>query len=247
MQLREQSLLGDAIAHAALPGVALFFLLTGSAHPVYLLIAGAVTGLCGVTLSRVLPLYTPIKQDAALGVVLSSFFGVGIACISHVQKTSSATVIALDRFLFGNAASLLAHDLITIALACVFVALLLCIIYRPLLIMTFDSSYARSIGCRVGALDALFCIAAVVVIVTGLQVAGVILTSALLLAPAAAARQLARCMHYTLVAAAVIGCVGTIVGTVVSMYVPHVPAGPAIILTLSACVVIALMRRRRRT
>jgi manganese/zinc/iron transport system permease protein len=105
--LRKQSLLGDAMSHAALPGIALAFLLTGSKQPFALVLGAAVAGWLGTLLIMAIVRTTRIKYDSALGLVLSVFFGVGLVLLTFIQRRPDASQAGLDRFLFGQAASLL--------------------------------------------------------------------------------------------------------------------------------------------
>ncbi|HEX6913511.1 MAG TPA: metal ABC transporter permease, partial [Longimicrobium sp.] len=113
--LRKQSLLGDAISHAALPGIALAFLLTGSKAPLVLVLGAAVAGWLGTLLVMRIVNTTRIKEDSALGIVLSVFFGFGLVLLTYIQKRPDASQAGLDRFLFGQAATLLQRDVIMIS------------------------------------------------------------------------------------------------------------------------------------
>jgi manganese/zinc/iron transport system permease protein len=113
--LRKQSLLGDAISHAALPGIALVFLLTGSKSTAVLLLGAAAAGWLGTLLVMGIVGNTRIKYDSALGLTLSVFFGFGLVLLTYIQRMPVAAQAGLDRFLFGQAATLLRRDLATIA------------------------------------------------------------------------------------------------------------------------------------
>ena len=112
--LRRQSLLGDAISHAALPGIALAFLLTGSKAPLVLVAGAAVAGWLGTMLMMAVIHRTRVDADSALGVVLSVFFGVGLVLLTFIQRRPDAAQAGLDRYLFGQAASMLWGDLLVI-------------------------------------------------------------------------------------------------------------------------------------
>ncbi len=112
--LRKRSLIGDALAHAALPGVCMAFLLTGTKHPAIILIGAATSCWLGALAVDAIVHYTRCKEDSALGMVLSIFFGVGILMLTHIQKTGDAAQSGLDKFLFGQAASMVRSDLYVI-------------------------------------------------------------------------------------------------------------------------------------
>ncbi len=109
--LRRQSLLGDAVAHAALPGIALAFLITGSRETWALTIGAAILGWVGALLVIAIRRTTRIKEDTALGLVLSVFFGFGLLLLTFIQKRPNSSQAGLDKFLFGQAATLLISDI----------------------------------------------------------------------------------------------------------------------------------------
>src|SRR5215212_3997646 len=110
--LRRQSLIGDAISHAALPGVVLAFMLTGVKGPAVLMAGAAVAGIAGVLLVIAVTRNTRIKQDAALGIILSVFFGFGLMLLTFLQRDPNARQAGLNHFLFGQAATLLVGDVL---------------------------------------------------------------------------------------------------------------------------------------
>ena len=107
---RKQSLLGDAISHAALPGIAIAFLITGTKETNILLIGALISGLIGAFWIRGITRKTHLKSDTALGIILSVFFGFGMLLLTYIQKQPNANQAGLDKFLFGQAATLLARD-----------------------------------------------------------------------------------------------------------------------------------------
>ena len=121
--LRQQSLLGDAISHAAFPGIALAFLVTWSKNPTILMIGGCISGLIGALCVSLITAYSRLKKDAALGLVLSVFFGMGLVLLTHIQKLSLSKQSILNKFLFGNAATLLPEDIyLTAIVGCIITA-----------------------------------------------------------------------------------------------------------------------------
>src|SRR6266404_2814966 len=114
--LRQQSLLGDAISHAALPGIVLMFLCTHSKNPWLLLTGGALAGVVGVVSMNYVCTRTKLKKDAILGIILSVFFGFGLVLITVAQKIPTSNQAVLNKFLFGNVSTLLQQDINAIAL-----------------------------------------------------------------------------------------------------------------------------------
>src|SRR5688500_8504563 len=99
--LRRQSLVGDAISHAALPGIVAAFILTGSKSPLVLMVGAALAGLVGMLIVMLIANTTRVKFDSALGIVLSVFFGFGLVLLTWIQKQPEAAQAGLDKFLFG--------------------------------------------------------------------------------------------------------------------------------------------------
>src|SRR5688572_8163343 len=136
--LRKQSLLGDAMSHAALPGIALAFLLTGSKAQLALLIGAAIAGWVGTLLVMSIVRTTRIKDDSALGLVLSVFFGFGLMLLTYIQRLPDATQAGLDKFLFGQAATLLQRDVITMAAIGGLALLVVGLFWKEFKLLSFD-------------------------------------------------------------------------------------------------------------
>lgn len=244
--LRRQSLLGDAVSHAALPGVALAFLLTGSKAPVALVAGAAVAGFLATLTVMTVVRTTRVKSDAALGIVLSVFFGAGLVVLTFLQGRPDAAQAGLDRFLFGQAAGLLARDVVTMAVIGG-LALATCLAcWKELKLLSFDPAFAASIGLRVRAYDVLVTGLLVVAIVIGLQTVGVVLMSAMVVAPAAAARQWTDRLGVMMLVAAGIGALAGVSGSVLSSELERLPTGPTIVLCVSALVVVSFLLAPRR-
>jgi manganese/zinc/iron transport system permease protein len=244
--LRRQSLLGDAISHAALPGIALAFLVTHSRDPLVLVLGAALAGWIGTLCVHGIVHYTRVKHDAALGIVLSVFFGIGMMMLTHIQGTGLAGQAGLDRFLFGQAATLMAADLRVIGGLGALAALVTAAFWKEFKLLSFDPEYAGSLGMRVGALDVLLTSVLVVAIVIGLQSVGVVLMSAMLVAPAAAARQWTDRLGSMVGIAALFGASAGVAGAVISATAERVPTGPAIVLVMTVIVVLSLFLAPRR-
>ena len=244
--LRRQSLLGDAISHAALPGIALAFLFTGSRASLTLTIGAALAGFLGTLAVMAIVRGSRVKYDAALGIVLSVFFGAGLVLLTFVQKRPDASQAGLDRYLFGQAAALLERDLVTIA-ALGGVALLTAFAFwKELKVLTFDPDYGATLGLRMRALDVLLTGLLVIAIVIGLQTVGVVLMSAMVVAPAAAARQWSDRFGGVMAIAALVAAVAGVAGAVISSSAERMPTGPTIVLCLTALVVVSFVAAPRR-
>lgn len=239
--LRKQSLLGDAISHAALPGIALAFLITGAKETHVLMLGALVCGLLGTFWIRGITSKTHLKMDTALGLILSLFFGFGMLLLTYIQKQPNANQAGLDKYLFGQAATLVESDvMIMIGVTGVSLIILL-LFWKEFKIMLFDMDYTKTLGFNVKFIDALITFFIVLAIVIGLQTVGVVLMSAMLLAPAAAARQWTNHLWVMIVLAAVLGALAGVVGTAISASQDNLSTGPVIVLVAATFVLISFV------
>lgn len=239
--LRKQSLLGDAISHAALPGIVLAFLLTRSREPIVLItgamIAGWIATLAMLTIIRT----TRIKDDSALGLVLSVFFGFGLMLLTFTQRLPDATQAGLDKFLFGQAATLIEKDVITMGIISAIALTLLAVFWKEFKLSTFDAEFAASLGFPVRLLDVILTSLLVIAIVVGLQSVGVVLMSAMVVAPAAAARQWTDKLSHMVVIGGIFGALSGVSGTLISSSGANLPTGPLIVLCMTAIVIFSFL------
>ncbi len=239
--LRGQSLLGDAISHAALPGIALAFMLTGSKTPLVLVLGAALIGWVATLFIMQIVERTRIKYDAALGLLLSVFFGFGLVLLTFIQRRPDAAQAGLDRFLFGQAAAIIERDVWTIALlGCLALAGML-LFWKEFKLLSFDADYGGSMGFPMMRLDVFMTLLLVIAIVLGLQMVGVVLMSAMLVAPAAAARQWTDRLGVMVMVAGVVGAIAGVSGALLSSVTPNLPTGPTIVLCAGGIVVFSLL------
>lgn len=239
--LQKQSLLGDGVSHAALPGVVAAFMLTGTRSTEALLMGAFVTGLVAVFSITAIVRNSRIKFDAALALVLSVFFGIGTVLLTYVQKTPNASQAGLKNFIFGQAASMLARDVVIMGLLAVVILIVIILFWKEMKLTAFDRDYAEIMGFRPDRMNALLSLLLVMGIVVGLQTVGVILMSSLLIAPAVAARQWTSRLGPMAALSAVFGIIAGIAGTATSSLIPRMPTGPVIILYMSAIVVASVL------
>ncbi len=244
--LRRQSLLGDAIAHAALPGIGLAFLLTGSRATPVLVLGAALAGWIGTLFVLWIVRSSRIREDAALGIVLSVFFGVGLVILTFVQRRPTAAQAGLETFLFGQAATLLLRDVLLIASLGGAALVVLALFWKEFKLLSFDPEFGASVGLPVTRVDLLLTSLLVVAIVIGLQAVGVVLISALVVAPAAAARQWTDSLSVMVVLAGFLGALAGVAGSMVSSLGGGIPTGPTIVLVASLAVIISLCFAPRR-
>ncbi|MEL6105865.1 MAG: metal ABC transporter permease [Planctomycetota bacterium] len=252
--LRRQSLVGDVVSHSSLLGIMLVFLasywLTGQgSKSLYLLLPGALmAGVAALLLTRWIVDRTPVREDSGLGTMLAIFFGGGILLLRAVQ--SSRRVIpgrgGLQDFLFGMAASMTRDDLIMIAVIGSLSLVTLLLYWRQLKVVTFDPLFAHSVGFNTGFLNVLLIMLMVNSIVIGIQCVGVILMIALLVSPAAAARQWTNSLGGMVGLSACFGGFAGATGSIVSALIAKMPTGPVIVLAGVAIFVFSILFAPRR-
>lgn len=239
--LRRRSLMGDALAHAALPGICAAFLLSGGKHSLPVLMAGALAaGVLGALCIQAITRYSRIKEDTALGLVLSVFFAIGIVLLTLIVHSGAAQA-GLNRFLFGQAASLVGRDVQIMTICAAALTFLTVLLYKELKLLCFDAGYATSLGYPAQWLDAMLNFLIVLVVVIGLQAVGVILMVAMLITPAAAARFWTNRLHIMVILSAVIGALSGGIGTWLSTLTTGLPTGPLIVLSATLLFVVSLV------
>lgn len=239
--LRKQSLLGDAISHAALPGIAIAFLITGAKESNTLLFGALISGLIGAFWIKAIVTKTHLKSDTALGLILSLFFGVGMLLLTFIQKQPNANQAGLDKYLFGQAATLLEKDVWFMSIVVGACLLVLLLFWKEFKLLLFDADYTKTLGFNIKFLDALITSFIVAAIILGLQTVGVVLMSAMLLAPAAAARQWTNSLAIMVVLAAIFGAFSGVIGTGISASRPNLSTGPVIVLVASVFVLVSFV------
>lgn len=230
--LRRRALAADAIAHAVLPGICLAFVLQGSKEPLGLLLGAFATGALSVWVVDALARHTRLREDAALALVLSVFFGVGVLLLTAIQQSGAGAQSGLDRMLFGKAAALTRADVLTFGLLAVGLAAAVVVLGKEFALLSFDPLQAQVLGLPVRALELLLSGLTVLAVVVGIQAVGVVLMAALLFAPAAAARYWTHRLPVLLLLAAGGGALAGVVGTYASLAAPAMPTGPWMVVTL---------------
>lgn len=237
--LRKRALMGDALSHATLPGVGLAFVLTtlaggdGKALPV-LLAGAAVSGVLGLATIMFIRNATRLKEDAALGIVLSVFFGAGIAVLGVAQQMKTGHSAGLEGFIYGKAASMGVLDAQLIGIAGLISTAVCLLLFKELQLLCFDEAFAGSRGYPVVLLDVVLMVLVVTVTLVGLQAVGLILMVALLVIPAAAARFWTERMGVMAAIAAAVGALSALVGAGLSAIFPRLPSGAMIVLVATA-------------
>ena len=244
--LRRQGLFGDALAHATLPGVCVAFVLTGSKAPIVLLLGAGLSAGLGALLILAVVSGTRIKQDAILGIVLSVFFGAGVVLLTYIAGSGDAAQSGLDRFVFGQAATIVRDDVVTMGLLALVALTVTALLFKEFKLLSFDPAFAASLGYPVKGLNVLLTSLIVVAVIVGIQAVGVVLMAAMLITPAAAARQWTERLSTMLLLSALFGAFSGVSGALVSASGSNLPTGPLIVLVATGILVFSLLLGRRR-
>ena len=242
--LRRQGLFGDALAHATLPGVCVAFMLSGAKAPVVLLSGAALSAGLGALLILTIVSRTRIKQDAALGIVLSVFFGAGTVLLTYIGRSGSGDQSGLDRFIFGQAATIVRDDVVTMGILAALALLVVALLFKEFKLLSFDPAFAASLGFPVGMLNVLLTLLIVVAVIVGIQAVGVVLMAAMLIIPAAAARQWTDRLGAMVVISGFFGAFSGVSGALVSATGANLPTGPLIVLSAAVLLVLSLFLGR---
>ena len=239
--LRRQSLLGDAISHAALPGIALAFMLTGSKTPLVLLTGAAVAGWLATIFILSIVRNSRVKTDSAMGLMLSVFFGFGLVLLNFIQKQPDSRQAGLENFLFGQASAMLERDVVTMAVLGGAVLIALLLLFKEFRLLSFDPEFGGSMGISMRTCDLILTSMLVIAIVIGLQTVGVVLMSAMIVAPAAAALQWTDRLGLMVGLAGLFGAAAGVTGAIISSTTSRLPTGPTIVVCISAIVIFSLL------
>ncbi len=238
--VRRLSLMGDSLSHAVLPGVALGFLWNMTKDPAAIFIGAVAAGLLGAATVQAIRRTTRHKEDAALGFVLAAFFAVGICLFTMIQNLPGGGKSGLDKFMFGQAASLGSGDVWLLGVVTLVVLGGVLLFYKEYLLTSFDAGFARAIGMRVEWFDHTLMLLLAFAIVSALQAVGIVLVSAMLVIPAAAAYLLTDRFRVMLLLSAAFGVLSAVLGAFASYVGRNLPTGPFMVLSAAAVFALAL-------
>ena len=244
--LRKRSLMGDTLSHATLPGVGLSFMLLvalgGDGKSLPILLAGAgITGVIGCAAVLFIREQTRIKDDAAMGIVLSVFFGAGVAILGVIQKMPEGSAAGLESFIYGKTASMVMSDFQILVFITVCVITCSLLLFKEFRLLCFDENFAAVLGWPVKFLDTLLLALITAVTVAGLQAVGLILIIAFLITPATAARFWTNQLDRMLMLSALIGAASGWIGASLSAFFPRLPAGAVIVLVAALIFVVSML------
>lgn len=239
--LRRRALTGDALSHAALPGLCFAFLVVGERDFQALLLGAFVSGVCGIACMSALRRWTRIKEDAAIAIVLGVFYGLGIVLLEMITKRPGGSRAGLGNFIMGKTAGMSREDLELISILAAATVLIVLLFYKEFKVVSFDAEFARVQGWPAAALDLFLQLLLLFAVVIGLPAVGVVLMAALLVIPAAAARFWTERLSFFLALAAIFGVTAGGMGAYVGSYVYDLPTGPAVILTAALLFFVSLL------
>lgn len=238
---KRQSLMSDALSHAALPGVVIAFALTGSKQLPALIVGAAVSALLGALMIQWIRSSSRIKEDTAMGMILSVFFGLGIMLLTIVNRSAGGNQSGLDSFIFGQAASMVRKDVYIMLALAALVILVVFIGFKEWKLFLFDADFARGLGLSGRLMNAIYLAVLVLVIVIGIQAVGVILMAALLIIPSVSARYWTQSFKWMVVLSALFGGGAGMVGTLASTLGKGWPTGPFIVVASSVLFCVSLV------
>lgn len=237
---KKQSLMSDALSHAALPGVVTAFLLFQVKDFFILIIGASISALLGAYFIMLIKSTTRITSDTAMGLILAVFFGGGIVLLPIVNRTSSGNQAGLDTFIYGQAASMIGSDVLLTSILATVVILIVMIGFKEWKLYLFDPNFAKGLGLSLKGINTIYLLILVLTIVIGIQAVGVILMSALLIIPPVSARYWTHSFKTMLWLSGVFGGVAGAVGTTISALGSSWPTGPFIVITSGSIFLISL-------
>lgn len=239
--LQKRSIIGDALAHSALPGIGLAFLLVLEKNRTLMLIGALITATLAISLILLISERTKLKEDTAIGIVLSLFFAIGIALMTYIQNLSVSAQAGLEHYIFGNIAFLLLKDLKVILYLSILVLLLIILFWKEYKVILFNKEFAINIGIPVKKLEFLLMFIITLSVVLAIEMIGVVLIAGLLIAPAVAARQWTNKYGTMMLISGLIAGIIGVIGAVTSSKIDDVAPGPVIIVFLTGFVGISLI------
>lgn len=239
--LRKQGLLGDALSHASLPGIALAFLIMQTKFLPILVLGALISSLLAAYSINLLVNKSKIKMDSAMAGVLSVFFGFGIFLLTYIQHLSISAQAGLDTFLFGQAAALLKNDIVWMSIIFVLIISVVIIFWKELKVFIFDPDYAKVLGFKKSILEVLFMSVFVLSILMSLQAVGVVLTAALFVIPAVTALFWTNRLFFAVLLSGACGMFSGGFGAYLSSVYDNLPTGPVIVVVASIFFLISFL------
>ncbi|MEH7237598.1 metal ABC transporter permease [Bacillus sp. JJ1562] len=243
---KKQSLISDALSHAALPGVVIAFMLFQMKDLFVLIFGAGISALLGALLIILIKSTTRITEDTAMGMILSVFFGGGIVLLTLVNRTAQGNQAGLDTFIFGQAASMISSDVILMSILAIVVIMIIIVGFKEWKLFLFDPHFAKGLNLSIKGLNLIYLLLLVMTIVIGIQAVGVILMSALIIIPPVSARYWTHSFKTMMWLSGIFGGVAGAIGTTISTLGTSLPTGPFIVITSGTIFLISLFFGRKK-
>ena len=244
--IKKQGLIGDGISHSTLPGVVLAFLIIGVKNTQFMMFGALIFGLLSAYLVFFIINNSRIKFDTSLAVVMSVMFGFGTLLLSYSQKLPNANQAGLKNYIYGQAANMLESDVLSMLVVGFIVIILVLLFWKELKITSFDPEYAKTLGFNTSYINLLMILLLVLAIIIGLQTVGVILMSALIIAPAVSARQWTNKFSIMVILAAIFGGLSGLLGATISITSSKLATGPIIVVVATIIAITSLLIAPKR-
>lgn len=235
---RKQALIGDSLSHASLPGVVIAFMLFNTKN-IWILLSGAlVAAIISMFLIEIIAKYTKVKFDASMALILSSFFGLGNVLLNFLTGADQS---GLNKFIFGEAATMLQKDVNMILIVSLVILTVSIIFFKHIKLYIFDQNYYHSLGFNKNVINILLTVITVLIVVISIRAIGVILMSALLIAPSVTARLWSNKFGINYIISGILGGLSGLIGTFLSFKIKNLPTGPIIVIVLSVFLILSLL------
>ena len=239
--LRKKTLIADAVSHSVLPGVCIGFMFAGTKDPIVLMLGSLLVGWFSVWFIDYITRATKLSEDTAIALVSTLFFAIGSVLLSVLSKSQNAEQTGLKNFLFGKAATMTTFDIQVFLVVSLVIVGVVLVFYKPFQLVSFNTDFARSIGVKFKTIEFLLSTLTVLTVAIGIQAVGVVLMSALLIAPAASARYWTNKLNVMLIIAAIFGMLSGMLGVMFSTMKDNMPTGPWIVFALFIFTLVTLL------
>jgi manganese/zinc/iron transport system permease protein len=230
--LQKKALVGDAVAHAVLPGIIIAYLLSGARVSWILLLGAVIAGFLTLSVITLLLNYTKLKQDSVIALVMISFFAFGLSLLSYVQLQPTLSQAGLSDFLFGKVTSLTENDLDLFIFICSLLLIVIRLFFKRIIAIVFDNTFMRFKGYSMVKWTFFLNLITIIIVAIGIQAVGVVLMSALLILPVTTAKQLTNKRFNLMVWTIFFSISSAIIGTFISLNSSQLPTGPLISMVL---------------
>lgn len=237
---KRQNLMSDALSHAALPGVVITFLIVQEKNLLLLIIGAGISAFLGAMLIQWISNASRISEDAAMGMVLAIFYGLGIMLLTVANRSAGGNQSGLDSFIFGQAAAMVKSDVRIMSILAIVVIFIIVIGFKEWKLYLFDRHFANGLGLPIGFMNGLYTLVLVMTIVIGIQAVGVILMAAMLIIPAVSSRYWTKSFRNMLIISSSFGAISGAVGTFISSKGSGWPTGPFIVVIAAGIFILSL-------